>query len=285
MNLRRIGIALVASIGMAQARMENLSTPKFDVTSVRLNRAPDLGKGLLQVLPGCRFVATNIPLMQVIAFAWDLPLHSQRLALASGVRMPEDIYDIEAVAEKDACPAAMTTEARVIKMRLMVQALLQDRFQLRIRRELKEQPVYALVVGKRGPRLEKSRFQEQGCGETDPKRLVSNPACHFLDGDQDRGLHGASVTIAQVVEYAQDFTDRPIFDKTALTGFYNIQTEAWAPMKPSLDGGPQPGDAPVNNSDRPTLFEVFEKLGLHLEPQKAAIDTFFIDHVERPSEN
>ena len=63
----------------------------------------------------------------------------------------------------------------------------------------------------------------------------------------------------------------------------DIQTEGWAPMKPT---GPQSCEASVGSSDdRPTLFEVFGKLGLHMEPQRALIDMFVIDHVERPSEN
>lgn len=261
--------------------------PEFEVTSVRPNKSPDLSKGLLQFLPGGRFVATNIPLLRVIAVAWNLPLQSQRLTLASGVRMPDDIYDIEATAEKDTFPPGISTEARYHRMQLMLQALLEDRFKLRVRREAKEQPVYALVVAKGGPKLEKSKFQEQDCGDTGSKWL-SNPACHFLDGGQNRGLHGASVTIAQVVEYVQNFTDRPLFDKTGLAGFYDIQTEGWTPMivkPPDLDGAPQRGDASVNDSDRPTLFNVFEKLGLHMESQRAVIDMFVIDHVERPSEN
>jgi uncharacterized protein (TIGR03435 family) len=286
-NLRWIGLALVASIGLAQSQTEKTSTPKFEVTSVRPNKSPDTGKGVLQFLPGGRFVATNIPLMLVIAAAWNLPLRSQRLTLASGVRMPDDIYDIEATADKGTFPPGLTTEARVLRMRLMLQALLEDRFKLRIRRDPKEQPVYALVVRKGGPKLEKSKFQEQDCGDTGP-RWLSNPACHFLDGGQDRGLHGGSVTIASVVEYVQDFTDRPLLDKTGLTGFYDIQTEGWAPMRvtpASLGGAPQSGDVTVNNSDRPTLFDVFEKLGLQMESQRAVIEMFVIDHVERPSEN
>ena len=173
------------------------------------------------------------------------------------------------------------------RMKLMLQALLEDRFQLRIRQEPKEQPVYVLVVGKGGPKVEKSKFQGQDCGDTSPNWL-SDPACHFMEGGQGRGLHGASVTIAQVVENVQNSTDRPLFDKTGLTGYYDIQTEGWAPMRVNpvrLDGAPQSGDASVNNPDRPTLFNVFEKLGLRMVSQRAVIDMFVIDHVERPSEN
>jgi len=283
-NLKWIGIALVASIGLAQSHIEGIATPKFEVTSVKPNKSPDFSKALIQLLPGGRFVARNIPLIQVIALAWNLPLQSQRLTIASGVKMPDVIYDIEATAEKGTFPPGITTGARVLKMRLMLQALLEDRFKLRIHREPREQPVYALVVGKGGLKLEKSKFQEQNCGDTSSK-WIGNPACHFLDGSQDGGLHGASVTIANVVEYVNNFTDRPLFDKTGLTGFYDVQTEGWAPMRPSLGDAAQRGDATANNSDRPTLFDVFEKLGLRVESQRAVIDMFVIDHVERPSEN
>jgi len=210
-NLQRIGVTLVVSVGLAQPQTEKTSTPRFEVTSVRPNKSPDLSKGGLQFLPGGRFVATNIPLIRVIAAAWNLPLQSQRLTLASGVRMPDDIYDIEATAEKGRFPPGVSTEARYHTMQLMLQALLEDRFKLTIRLEPKEQPVYALVVRKGGP--EKSKFQEQNCGDTSPT-WIGNPACHFLNGGQDGGIHGASVTIAQVVGYVNNFTDRPLLDKT-----------------------------------------------------------------------
>lgn len=86
------------------------------------------------------------------------------------------------------------------------------------------------------------------------------------------------------MRYVNNFTDRPLFDDTGLTGFYDVETEGWAPMRPTLDGALQRDDA-VNDSDRPTLFDMFEKLGLHMESQRAVIDMFVIDHVEKPSEN
>lgn len=96
------------------------------------------------------------------------------------------------------------------------------------------------------------------------------------------GIHG-SVTIAQVVEYLNNFTDRPLLDKTGLTGFFDIQTEGWAPMRISPDGASQTANADI--PDRPTLFDVFEKLGLRMESQRAVIEMFVIDHVEPPTEN
>lgn len=280
-NLKWIEITLFAALAFGQSQTKEAATPKFELSSVKPNKSPDLNKALLQFLPGGRFVATNIPLIQVIAAGWDLALQSQRLELAPGVRMPDDIYDIEATAGEGAIPSSLTAEARTLKMRLMIQALLEDRFKLKIRREPREQPVYALVIAKSGPKLKKSRFQEPKCPEEFGPNFFSNPACHWLSGGQDAGLHGGSVTIASVVEYLQNFTDRPLFDKTGLTDFYDIQTEGWLPMRVP----PQAGNSGVDGPDRPTLFEVFEKLGLHMESQRAVIDTFVIDHVEKPHEN
>jgi uncharacterized protein (TIGR03435 family) len=282
MDLKWIGIALMASIGVAQSQTEP-PTPKFEVTSVRPNKSPDLSKALIQLLPSGRFISTNQPLIRVIALAWGLSLQSQRLTVASGVKLPDEIYDIEATAEEGTFPPGTSVEARVLKMQLMLQALLEDRFKLKVRVEPKEQAVYVLVVGKGGP--EKSKFQEQKCSEEFGPKLFSNPACHWLDGGQDAGLHGGSVTIAGVVQYVNNFTDRPLLDKTGLTGFYDIQTEGWAPIRVSPEVAPQGGDASVNNANRPTLFEVFEKLGLRMESQRAVLDMFVIDHIEKPSEN
>jgi uncharacterized protein (TIGR03435 family) len=282
--LRLIVLIMLAQPAAFAQGDAGATTPKFEVISVKLNKAADARKALLQLLPGGRFVATNIPLIQVIALAWNLPLESQRLTLGAGVKMPDDIYDIEAGAPEGAFPPGMMQDARLAKMRLMLQSLLEERFKLSVRREPKEEPVYVLVVAKDGPKLEKSQFQEQHCGDTSAK-WMSNPACHFLSGGQDSGLHGGSVTIAQVVESVQNYTDRPVFDKTGLSDYYDVETGPWAPMRPSLDGASQHGDASISNSDRPTLFDVFEKLGLRLESQRAVIDVFTIEHVERPSEN
>ena len=87
----------------------------------------------------------------MIAAAWGLPLQTQRLTLGPGVRMPDEVYDIEATPEKGTFAPGVTVEARYSAMKLMLQALLEDRFMLSVRREPKEQPVYALVVGKVAP--------------------------------------------------------------------------------------------------------------------------------------
>jgi uncharacterized protein (TIGR03435 family) len=71
-------------------------------------------------------------------------------------------------------------------------------------------------------------------------------------------------------------TDRPVLDKTGLTGTYDY-TLKWTPER---DGVPPP------DSNGVTLpIAVQEQLGLKLESQKAPIEILVIDHAEKPSAN
>jgi uncharacterized protein (TIGR03435 family) len=94
---------------------------------------------------------------------------------------------------------------------------------------------------------------------------------------------------ADVALFVQNWTDRPVIDKTGLTDLYDIQTEGWAPMlprPPRPDGAPPTGgDAGLDDPDRQTLAQVFGQLGLRMESQRAVIDMFVVEHLEKPSEN
>src|SRR5262249_54960236 len=137
------------------------------------------------------------------------------------------------------------------KMRLMLQTLLADRFQLKIRRETKELPVYAVTVAKNGPKLEKAKIEEKDCAEPGTPGI----SCHSLMGGRGRGLHGAAVSLTDVLEYVENWTDHPLVDKTGIQGLYNVQTSGWLPMQP---GPPPPAGAKGEDgsdlADVPTLF-------------------------------
>jgi uncharacterized protein (TIGR03435 family) len=277
-------IILLAPPTIAQSQSEPL---KFEVASVKLNDSPDFRALQLQFLPGGRLVARNAPLRMIISKAYNIPPQSQRLEWA-----PEwgdaisKAYDIEARAAEGAIKADLPPADRDEKLRLMLQALLKERFKLSLRIDHKAQPVYVLVVAKGGPKLEKAKLQEKDCveGENGP------PApCHAITGGQGRGIHGEAISIPDVVFFVQNWTERPLIDKTGLKGFYNIQTNGWRPMRglPGGEGAPAPqgGDAGLYDPERQTLPDVFSSLGLRMESQRAVIDMFVIDHVEQPTEN
>jgi uncharacterized protein (TIGR03435 family) len=82
----------------------------------------------------------------------------------------------------------------------------------------------------------------------------------------------------------ENWTDRPLLDKTGLTGLYKIETTGWQPMQvaPFAPGQKQDG---VEIADLPTIFTIFEKLGLKMESTKDKVDIYVIDHIEKPTPN
>ena len=231
----------------------------------------------------------NEPLSIIVAAAYNLPFQSPRLAGGpQWERLGGEKYDIEAVAAAGAIPEDLPANAREDRMRLMLQSLLEERFKLEMRREPKEQPVYAILVAKNGPKLQKAKMQEKDCPETgDPNGMQG--ACHSISGGMGRGIHGDAVNIADVILFVQNWTDRPIVDQTGLTDLYNIQTDGWTPMRtrPQSPEGqpPQEGDAGIADPNRQTLADIFSQLGLRMISQRAEVESFFVEPVEQPSGN
>ena len=110
--------------------------------------------------------------------------------------------------------------------------------------------------------------------------------CHQFNGGQGRGLHARAVTMSDLASYVENWAGRPLLDKTGIKGLYRIETKPWR----SMDAGPAPapgakGEDGSELSDMPTLFQIFEQLGLKMESQKGQADVYIVDHVENPSAN
>jgi uncharacterized protein (TIGR03435 family) len=283
--------ALPGFVGMLNApRMLAQTQPRlaFEVASVKENRSGDFRNTALQFLPSGRFVERGIPLMTVIAIAYDLPYYSDRLT-SGPAWIRTSVYDIEATAEPSAIPAGTTAAVRREKMRMMLQTLLADRFKMVIRRETREGPVYAITVAKGGPKLQNASVEEGGCVD-DPTGPQDYPKiCHAFCCGQGQGIHAQAVDMSDLAAGISSFADRPVIDKTGIKGLFNIQTEGWAPMRPRppRPPGQEPTaeDRSLEDPSTPTLFQIFGKLGLTLESQKAPVEIFVIDSAEKPSEN
>ena len=167
-------------------------------------------------------------------------------------------YDISAVAEGDDSPTKD-------QFRQMLQALLTERFKLKFHRETKEMPVYALVVAKGGPKFKPSA----------PDAISSS---HFGVNGRNQNMVLTKAGMNSLAEGINNILlfDRPVIDKTELTGKYDLKLEATPEFRIARD--PQLGDLRVFDA-------VQEQLGLKLESQKANIEVLVVDHMERPSEN
>jgi uncharacterized protein (TIGR03435 family) len=97
----------------------------------------------------------------------------------------------------------------------MLQRLLADRFQLAFHRDQKEMSVYAIVVGKNGPKLAKSDGDPMGPSTLMFRKLGELPAKNATVGEF-ASLMGTAVL------------DRPVVDKTGISGRYDF-TLVWTP--------------------------------------------------------
>jgi uncharacterized protein (TIGR03435 family) len=198
-------------------------------------------------------------------------------------------FDIEAVAPQGAIPAGAAEAIQAEIMQRMLQSLLADRFKLVVRRETKELPVYAIVIGKNGPKLKKSDVQEKDCADRVGKPGVI--PCHSFAGGQGRGLHTDAANIADAAQFVENWAGRPVVDKTGLTDLFNIQTTGWrpqdvVPIQQRPDGQPPSAEQQAfADPSTPTLFDIFEQLGLKLEAQRAPVETLTLISVQRPTEN
>jgi uncharacterized protein (TIGR03435 family) len=190
-----------------------------------------------------------------VLLTWHMALGRTAVPVLRGFRST-DSYDISAKAEGNPPLDQMVGP--------MLQALLEDRFQLKIHRETREIPMYALTVAKGGPKLRP--FVEGSCTPFD---LTKPPA--GIDAAMCRSALWRSGPGVMTMEFQGRFDVHLEFAPDQVTpGF--------------LPGGGNPPAAP--DTGGPSIFTALqEQLGLKLESTKGPGDFLVMDHVERPSEN
>lgn len=277
-------IAAPVAVGVVHAPPLRAQTEKrltFEVASVKPNKSIREPIGV-EFSPSGRFSARGIPLLFLVATAYNVPFQGPRMTWLDK-DLAGDAYDVAATAEPGAIPAGASALVREAAMKRMLQSLLEDRFKMKVRRETKEMPVYAVIVGKNGPKLTRAKIEEKDCpagGE-----MFNVAQCHQFSGGMGRGLHAQAVSIADVVMAVSNWADRPVIDRTGLPGLYQIDTEGWTPMRPMGPGGNEDEGKQLTDPTRPTLYMIFERLGLKMEPSKAQVEAIVVEHVEKPTEN
>jgi uncharacterized protein (TIGR03435 family) len=170
----------------------------------------------------------------------------------------------------------------------MLRTLLEDRFRLVIRRDIKETAVYALTVAKSGAL--KVRRSAHTCKTVDPEQpLPIEPGKPFpvvcgMSRTTEKGYDAVAVTMTRFAELLSDYADRRVVDRTGLSGEFDIHLDLF----PS-DLGHLPGNAIDDRRDPTEIFArvrgELQKLGIHIQPSKGQVETLFIERAERPSAN
>jgi uncharacterized protein (TIGR03435 family) len=201
----------------------------------------------------------------------------------------------------------------------MLQALLAERFKLAVHRESKEHAVYALVVGKGGPKLKESApdadapdggdapaaldVHVSGRGENTQVSISSGQigTAHMSMGPNGvMRLEAPKMNMAALADLLSRFFDRPVVDLTGLKGTYQVALDlsmedlrnaarSIGMMGPGMGGGREGTRPPSDAASDPgglSIFAAVQQLGLKLEPRKEPLDLIVIDHLEKtPTEN
>lgn len=260
-------IALVLIVGLApvlaggQAPPGDASRPAFEVASVRPNTS---GSGTIssRTLPGGRFEAINMPVIQLIQSAYQL----RAFQISGAPSWLSDRYDVVAKAEGGAVP-------------LMLQSLLADRFALVAHKEKRDMDIYALVRaradGQLGPRLRPSNLNCEAVWRTGVKPPPPPPVpgmrqvqpCGMRAGGGN--LVASAATLEVLTGNLSGATGRIVEDRTGLTGRFDIDL-SWA------------SDVSADTT-QPSIFTALqEQLGLKLESTRAPVEILVIDSISRP---
>jgi uncharacterized protein (TIGR03435 family) len=266
----------------------------FDVATIKLSGAIDGEHCMDGPAPG-RITMKCITLHDVIQAAYGIfanpaaPIvnNLKPLQIVGGPGwINSDHYDFEAKASGNPPLEIMAGP--------MTQALLEDRFKLKVHRETREQPVYSLTVAKSGLKIQPTK---ETCAPRDLTAMMTPPApgqpAPIFCGTMRRPtFKGQNMTMGFRAMTMEDFSaflssslDRTVLNKTGIAGMYDITLEfaiddttrkfpgaAFAATQPATDPGP-------------SIFTAIQELGLRLESDKGPVEFLVIDHVEKPSGN
>ncbi|HUN82774.1 MAG TPA: M56 family metallopeptidase [Terracidiphilus sp.] len=298
-------VHVVQTHAQSQSADAPANLPKFDVVSIKPvkgdnamlggMRTPDgslRGKGrggmvgIMLTPDGIDMTGVPVQMMMRQAFG----VEDDRIIGAPGW-VKSDRFDIQAkVAAEDV--AAFRNVPRDDRFAMML-PVLEDRFHLKYHHEMRELPMYALVIAKGGPKLTKSADEPSDApGPPDNKAGGPPMAPNGPGGGPPRrrmmmmgpgNFESEGVPLKLFAHQLAFILGHTVQDKTGLTGNYDFKlhfTPEDAPPMGAADNGQPAEDAP------PPLFTALqEQLGLKLESTKSKVDVIVIDHIEPPTPN
>ncbi len=239
---------------------QQAAVPQFEVATIKPNRSPDPNndKGYWRAVKGdeVKITMRNGNLLAFIEEAYGVKPYQ----ITGPDWLKSERFDIVAIA----------SHVRKDQLRPMLQALLKDRFKLEVHRESKVLPVYALIQGKSGAKIQAVKPD----GESG-----------IWDGTGK--LTAKKVTMGHFAETLSSQMDRPVVDTTGMEGVFDFTLEyTKQDVQPKFNADGVGTTAPDLGAG-PSIFSALQdQLGLKLESRKAPVEMLVIDHAEKePTEN
>ena len=264
--------------------------PRFEVVSIRLCNGTERPASLT-ASPG-RLSVPCFGLVRLIQDAYDVFSDgTNKFFHQPPSPMPIEGFPDQMSSSRYSIEAKTESPQSISMMRgPMMQRVLEDRFHLKLHREVREVPVYLMTVARGGLKLEVTK--EGSCLDPDPLEFPKpevlaggKPQCGVITAPTRDGSHFVlderGLTLASFSKLFK-IGGLLVIDRTGLTGTYDIHLE-WEsspslPASPEAEGASESPDTSITSSMR-------KQLGLQLSPGKGPRDVLVIDRLERPTEN
>jgi uncharacterized protein (TIGR03435 family) len=265
--------------------------PEFEVASIK----PSVSQRIMNVrpLPGRLTADASLPVLMQYAYGVE-PFQ----VVGGPGWIESERYQIDAKADGNASRDQMF---------LMLQSLLEDRFQLKIHRDTKELPVFALVpntlVSKRGS-LKLPPPREGVCvdsavdapaewtgagrmatpGEVQPTKGRCGSTVVAL-GPGGAQMKGGKIAMPELVRTLSMLLGRSVIDRTGFTGLFDLQLD-FVPDDTTPSMPPPPPNSGISDITGVSIAQALQQqLGLRLQSTKGPVEVIVVDHAERPSQN
>jgi uncharacterized protein (TIGR03435 family) len=238
--------------------------PSFEVATIKPNHS---GDPMVQEISekGHYFGTRNSSLQDLIEFAYNI---QSKQIVGGSDWMDKDRYDISAIPNQDGVPSLLQT-------RVMVQKLLSSRFKLAFHHSQLELSAFVLSVSRNGSKL------------TPTQQSGPVPVNSLEPGPSGWTLTMRNASIADLAGFLQmTVLNRPVIDQTGVSGRFDLSI-TFTPDDSQFHGNPPPPQKGTSaDTAAPALLQAVQlQLGLKLELKKALVESFAIDHVEKPSPN
>jgi uncharacterized protein (TIGR03435 family) len=255
----------------------------FESASIRRNTSGMTAEGATRLQPKGGLQATNVTLVELIKFAYQRHFFDEREVLGGPAWVTSERFDLVARVSGD---HVFDSDGVPRKTLALLKALLAERFRLKVREEDRDRPIYLLTAARNdgvlGPKARKSNIDCAAVmrGERPALSPGQGPPCGFKT--PPGRLFANTFTIPAIASLLSRHLDRPVVDRTGLSGHFDIELEA-AEIKAASDYKPGPSDLALSPAAGPTIFvAVREQLGLKLEPVDATLTVIVIEQAERP---
>jgi len=267
------------AVTLLAAALEAQTSPTFDIASLKLNKGCRGGNQTMPVPGHIRLECMNVReliSMSYGTFADGVSFTREQLSIDGLPAWTDtDRFDLDAKTESAAPVARMAGP--------MLRALLEDRFNLKTHRESKEVSSFALTIGKSEPKLKAAK--DAACIPIDldhlPQPKPGEPPPNFCGNMRMQGgpkgatLDATAITLAEFAQSISQQVQRPVVDKTGLTGRYDIHLE----MHRDDSGDRNPFGPDV------ILEAIQSQLGLKIVSEKTTSTRLVVDSMQKLAEN